>query len=309
MPRAAIDIGSNSVLLTVMGPDGEVLHDEARVVGLGKGLGDRGLFKPETMKKAEDALAEFVHTAQRLGVDPWEIKAVATSAARRAMNAETFFAKLTRKHGLRVRIISGDEEARLTWLGVKHDLQLPASAQVGPLLVVDLGGGSTEMVFGSRDTVTTRTSLEIGSVRLTEHYLLSEASSGTGTGTYDPQQLPALRKHVDMELSKVSFDPIPKAVVGVAGTVTTLAAMSQRLERYDGNAVHGSLLTRNSLQHFIDALLVASPADRLALAAVSPERADYLLAGAVILERVLHAARRQQMIVSDRGLRYGLLAR
>jgi exopolyphosphatase/guanosine-5'-triphosphate,3'-diphosphate pyrophosphatase len=295
MARAAIDIGSNSLLLTVVDDDGRVLHDEARVVGLGRGLGDRGLFAPDRMKAAEEVLTSYVTTAQKLGVDPWAIKAAATSAARRAMNAETFFARLTQRLKLRVRIISGDEEARLTWLGVRSGMELPS----GPVLAVDLGGGSTELVLGTGSRVISRVSLEIGSVRLTEAWL--------GTGVVDPGRLPHLRKQVDLALAGVHLDPQPRTVVGVAGTATTLAAMGLGLQRWDADAVHGARLTRPQLSRFIDALLAATPEERRALAAVSPERADYLLAGAVILDRVLDVAGRPQMLVSDRGLRYGLL--
>jgi len=297
MPRAAIDIGSNSVLLTVVADDGGLLHDEARVVGLGRGLGDRGLFQPDRMKAAQAALADYVATARELGVEPWSVSAVATSAARRAMNAETFFARLQRKLGLRVKIISGDEEARLTWLGSQRDLVLPE----GPRLVVDLGGGSTELVLGA-DEVAERRSLEMGSVRLTEAFFTADAS-----GRVDPSGLARARQHVDMQLSTVSLTPGPRSVVGVAGTVTTLATVKLGLSAYDSTAVHSSRLTRAELARFVDDLLPMTSSQRRAFAPASPERADYLLAGAVILERTLAAARRQQMIVSDRGLRYGLL--
>jgi len=299
MPRAAIDIGSNSVLLTVVADDGGLLHDEARVVGLGVGLGDRGLFQPERMKAAQAALSDYVATARELGVEPWSIKAVATSAARRAMNAETYFARIQRKLGLRVRIISGDEEARLTWLGGQRDLQLPE----GPRLVVDLGGGSTELVLGHHDEAAERRSLEVGSVRLTEAFFAADAN-----GRVEPSGLARARQHVEMQLSTVTLDPSPRSVVGVAGTVTTLATVKLGLSSYDPTTVHGATLTRTELARFVDDLLPMNGAQRRAFAPASPERADFLLAGALILERSLAAARRQKLIVSDRGLRYGLLA-
>lgn len=298
MPRAAIDIGSNSVLLTVVDDQGSVIHDEARVVGLGRGLGDRGLFAPDRIKAAEAALADYARTAQKLGVEPWAIQAVATSAARRAMNAQTWFSRLQRRHGLRVRVISGDEEARYTWRGALRDLDLPA----GPILVCDLGGGSTELVLGDADRVVQRVSLEIGSVRLTERFL------GAPLVTADPAKLAQLRKHVEMEVAKVQLDPLPRTVIGVAGTVTALSAMALGLSTWDGSKVHGSSLTRADLSRFVDELLPTTPDERRALCSVSPGRADYLLAGAIVLDRVLAAARRPRLIASDRGLRFGMLA-
>ncbi len=264
MPAAAIDIGSNSVLLTVVADDGGLLHDEARVVGLGKGLGDRGLFQPERMAAATEALEDYVRIAKELGVEAWSIKAVATSASRRAMNAETYFARLQRKLGLRIKIISGEEEARLTWLGSQRDLEVPE----GPRLVIDLGGGSTEMVLGEGPSIHHRVSLEVGHVHL---------------------------------------DPAPRTVVGVAGTVTTLATMRLGLPTYDAEAVHGSVLTRADLARFIDQLLPTTTEQRVEMVPSAPKRADYLLAGALILDAALAHARRQQMLVSDRGIRYGLL--
>ena len=298
MPRAAIDIGSNSVLLTVIDDDGRLLHDEARVVGLGRGLGDRGLFAPDRIKAAEQALSDYVRTAQRLGVEPWAIEAVATSAARRAMNAQTWFSRVQRRLGLRIRVVSGDEEARLTWLGALRELAVPS----GPVLVVDLGGGSTELVLGEADRVMQRVSLEIGSVRLTEEFL------GPSYGTANPSDLARMRNHIEVEVAKVDLSPAPRTVIGVAGTVTTLCAMALGLTSWSAERVHGQPLTRAELARFVDLLLPLGPDDRRSAARVSPERADYLLAGAVVLDRILSVAGRPKLVASDRGLRYGLLA-
>jgi exopolyphosphatase / guanosine-5'-triphosphate,3'-diphosphate pyrophosphatase len=298
MPRAAIDIGSNSLLLLVVDDDGRILHDEARVVGLGRGLGDRGLLAPDRMAAAEDVLRAYLQTAALHGVEPWAVRAVATSAARRAMNAQTWTARVQRDLGLRVRVVSGEEEARLTWLGAMRDLPLPE----GPLLVVDLGGGSTEIVLGEGDRVHQRVSLEVGSVRLTERFL------GSGAGAYDPVGLGRLRAHVDAELARVKLEPTPRTVVGVAGTVTTLAAMVLGLTTWDAERVHATRLSRLDLAKCSDRLLPAGPEARRALVPAAPDRADYLLAGAAVLDRVLAAARRSQLTVSDRGLRFGLVA-
>ncbi|MFT4626173.1 MAG: exopolyphosphatase/guanosine-5'-triphosphate,3'-diphosphate pyrophosphatase [Myxococcota bacterium] len=299
MARAAIDIGSNSILLTVLDAKGAVLHDEARVVGLGTGLGDRGLFKPDRIAAAEAVIDDYLAAARRHGVEPWQIKAVATSAARRAMNAETWFSRLMSKTGLRVRIIAGDDEARLTWLGALRDLDIAP----GPVLVVDLGGGSTELVLGDGDDLLGRTSIELGSARLTEAFL--GRSEG---GMPDPGGLARMRNHVDVVLGSVSLDPRPRTIVAVAGTATTLAATHLGLTAYDSAKVHGSQLTRTDLAGFVDRLLTASADERRTLFAVSPARADYMLAGVTVLDRVLVSARRQSMRISDRGLRFGVLA-
>jgi len=302
MPRASIDIGSNSLLLTIVDDDGAILHDEATVVGLGRGLGDRGLFKPDRMKAGEQTLAKYGEIAAGHGVEARSIQAVATSAARRAMNAEHWFRKVQLETGIRVRIISGDEEARLTALGAFRDLEVAD----GPSLVIDLGGGSTELVLSNGTEVLSRKSLEIGSVRLTETFLL-DGSSTWAPGVVDPAMLARLRDHVDEAVATFPISPRPRTVIGVAGTVTTLAATALDLDTYDSERVHGSLLTQAHLRKFVDLLLPATPEERRAMVPTSPPRADFLLAGATILERVLIASRRQHMVVSDRGLRFGLL--
>ncbi len=299
MPRAAIDIGSNTILLLVVADDGRVLHDEARVIGLGRGLGDRGLLATDRMEAAEACLRDFLLTASRLGVETWAVRAVATSAARRALNAQTWTGRLQRDLGLRVQIVSGDDEARLTWKGAMRDLPIPE----GPLLVVDIGGGSTEVVLGEGDRVYQRVSLEIGSVRLTEAFL-----GVPGPAPFDPVALARLRGHVEGEVARVKLNPLPRAVIGVAGTVTTLASVALGLPTYDGERLHGTRLTRLDLAKVGDRLLPLGGAARRDAVPAAPDRADYLLAGVAILDRVLAASRRAQLTVSDRGLRFGVVA-
>jgi len=296
--RAAIDIGSNSLLLLVRAADGTTLHDEATVVGLGKGLGDRGLFRPDRMDAALEVLRRYATTAQGLGVAPGQVRAAATSAARRALNSATFFARVAEQTGLQVAVIAGAEEARLTWLGALDGLPLP----LGSVAVVDLGGGSTEVVLGEGERIAFRTSMEIGSVRLTEEFF------GECPGRYDPRALSRLRARVATATEELEPARHPRSVVAVAGTATTLAAMNLGLESWDRDVVHGSRLTRADLRRFIDRLLASEPEERRTWAVVSPERADNLLAGACVLEGVLTALQRESLFISDGGVRHGLLA-
>lgn len=298
MPRASIDIGSNSLLLLVVGDDGAVLHDEARVVGLGAGLGERGLFRTDRMEAALEVLREYAATATKLGVKPESVRAVATSASRRALNATTFLERVRKDTGMTVRVISGTEEAELTWLGARQGLELPD----GPVGLVDLGGGSTEIVVGEHGVIVLRTSLEIGTVRLTDQML------DGGRGKVDPRALARLRAHVASVVAGLQWPSLPRVLIATAGTATTLAAMELGLTRYEPARVHGSRLSRAALRRWIDKLLDADPDERRRLAAVSPERADTLLAGACVLEQVLEHARRETLLISDRGLRHGVLA-
>jgi len=297
MPRAAIDIGSNSLLLLVVGDRGEVLHDESHVVGLGKGLGERGLFRPDRMDAAVEVLAEFAHKAVAMGVQPYEVQTVATSAARRALNARAFCERVAETTGLQVRVVSGEEEARLTWTGALVGLNLPA----GPVAVVDLGGGSTEVVLAENGASTMRVSVELGAVRLTERFF------GEDTDRVRPADLARLRARVTELVAPVTWPVHPRAMVAVGGTATTLACMEQGIVTWDRTRVHGFRLSRTALRRWIDRLLGADADDRRALAAVSPERADFLLAGACVLEAVCTAGHRDSLRVSEGGVRHGLL--
>jgi exopolyphosphatase/guanosine-5'-triphosphate,3'-diphosphate pyrophosphatase len=295
--RASIDIGSNSLLLLIIDEEGRVLHDEVRVVGLGKGLGDRGLFRPDRMADAQAVLADFAATATRYGVHPTAVHAVATSAARRALNAGTFFERVREQTGLGVRVVEGVEEAQLTWLGALGGLQLAE----GPVAVIDLGGGSTEVVLGEGDHIGMRSSLELGTVRLTERFF------GTTIDRYRPEKLAQLRQLVSDQVATLQWPVLPRSLVAVAGTATSLAAMELRLTTYDRAKVHGFRLTRAALRRHIDALLGAGPEERRQMSAVSPERADFLLAGACVIEAIVTAVHKDSVRVSDGGVRHGLL--
>lgn len=293
--NAAIDIGSNSILLLVV--DGrQVVHDEQRVVGLGKGLGDRGVFRPDRMEAALEVLRDYAVKVRELGVPADEVRVVATSASRRALNAATFYANVQKVTGLRVQVISGEEEARLTWLGGISGMDLAP----GPVLLVDPGGGSTEVILGEGGHIHQRVSLEIGTVRLTEMFL--------GYGTVEPQALARARAVIDEAFSGLRLDATPRSAIAVAGTATTLAANSLGLLSYDPALVHNSILGVGALRTWIDKLLAAGPEERRRLMVVSPDRADTVLIGACILLRALECTRRQAWRVSDRGLRYGVVA-
>jgi exopolyphosphatase/guanosine-5'-triphosphate,3'-diphosphate pyrophosphatase len=299
MPRASIDIGSNSLLLLVVDDQGAALYDAAKVVGLGRGMGHRGMFTSDRMDAALDVLSEYAETADSMGVPPAQVQAVATSASRRAMNAQSFFQRVKDEVGISVEVISGEREAQLTWAGAL--IGLPTAS--GIVAVVDLGGGSTEIVTGDPggEGVIDKCSLELGSVRLTEKYF------GMEPDRYHPADLAQLRAYVAQEVEKHGWEPMPRALVAVAGTATTLCAMEIGMTQWDAARVHGSRLGRAALRRWIDKLLDSSADERRAQAAVSPERADYLLAGACVLEAVCSSAHRDSIWISDGGVRHGVL--
>ncbi len=298
MPQASIDIGSNSMVFLVVGDDGDTIHDEANVVGLGQGIGRRGIFQPDRMEAAIGVFHRYAETAQKMGVDPGQIKAVATSASRRAMNSESFFSRVTQETGIKVQVISGEREAQLTWRGALLGLPI----EPGPYAVVDLGGGSTEFVVGDPGvgSLVEQRSVEIGTVRLTEKFLAHSER-------YSPADLAKMRKYIEESLSEVDWRVIPKALIAVAGTATTICAMELGLTEWDRSRVHGSRLNRAALRRWIDKLLFSTPAQRKEWAAVSPERSEHLLAGACVLEAVCTASHRDSLWISDGGVRHGVL--
>ena len=294
MRSAAIDLGSNSVLLLVREADGTVVHDEARVIGFGRGLGDGGTLDPGRVVLALEALGELAATASSLGVAPEAVRLGATSAARRAQDIDVFSRALEAQCGLRLEVISGEWEARLSWLGATSLLE----SGVDLLGLIDLGGGSTEVITGTADEIDTRVSLEVGSVRLTEGYL--------GTGIVDPQDVRPMEEHVSGVVSE-GVEGTPGLALAVAGTATTLAAMDLGLWVWDPDRVHGHVLDRKTLLHLRNQLLAADAGQRRDLVKVSPERADHLAAGATVLDAVLGAWGLDVCTVSIRGLRHGIL--
>jgi exopolyphosphatase/guanosine-5'-triphosphate,3'-diphosphate pyrophosphatase len=302
MPHASLDIGSNSILLLVVDDHGRVLHDGATVVGLGRGLGDRGLLRGDRVEHALEVLTGYVAIARGLGVAPRDIRAVATSALRRALNGPTFLARVREQLGVTVQVISGEQEAELTARGALTGLRLAP----GPTLVVDAGGGSTELIVVKADpqlpgqlTILSRRSAEIGHVRLHERFFAA--------GPARPQAVARARSFIADTLRAQPLDPMPRAVVAVAGTPTALAAAELGQGSFDGNAVHGLQLELFTLRRWIDRLLHIDLDQCTALLPATPERAETMLAGVLILEQVLVLTQRTNLLVSSRGVRFAIL--
>jgi exopolyphosphatase/guanosine-5'-triphosphate,3'-diphosphate pyrophosphatase len=297
--RASIDIGSNSLVFLVVDDHGKTIHDEAAIVGLGKGLGDLGAFQDHRMAAAMVAFESFAATATTHGIRPEHVRAIATSAARRARNATAYFQSVKEQTGICVEVISGMEEARLTWLGGLHGLDLPNTA----VAVVDLGGGSTEIVMGlkSQGRVTEQQSLEMGTVRLMEAFGVAESDR------YEPPALDAMKTHIDQLIHSIDWSHSPSVLVAVAGTATTIAAMELGLRKWDREAVHGFTMKREDLAQWTRRLTKSTHQQRVEWAAVSPERADLLVAGAAVLEAVCGAAQVDSLTISDGGIRHGAL--
>jgi exopolyphosphatase / guanosine-5'-triphosphate,3'-diphosphate pyrophosphatase len=271
MRVAALDLGTNTTRLLVANVDDgrvEELHRETRITRLGEEVDARGRLLPVPIARVRNALTDYRRTAESLGAE--RALLVATSAVRDAENGEAFLGEIEWSYGFATRLLSGDEEAALTRRGV-GDLE-PGT------LLVDIGGGSTELVLDDFHT-----SLPAGSVRFTERHGEDVAASEEATRAL----LPALT---------------PETAVGVAATITTLAALDLGLEEYDRARVHGHLLTRDGAQAQLERLAALSLDERRRVSVLDPERAPVIVAGAAIVVAILDAYGLAEIRVSERDL-------
>jgi len=307
---AAIDVGTNTVLLLVAERrEGGVapLVERAEITRLGRGVDATGRLDPAAIAETVRVLAAYAAEARALGAV--DVACVATSAARDAANGAEFFQAARQAAGLTPRIISGDEEARLVWRSAWLDFGPQAGGRTagppaGPLAVLDVGGGSTELSFGDGPAPRGRRSLQVGAVRLTERHVRQDPIS--------PATLAALRAAARDALAPLrELDGVAGLasgrLVGVAGTVTTLAAVAQALPAYDAERVHGSTLLLAEIEHLLARLAALTVAERAALPGMEPKRADVIVAGAVVVAEAVRLLGFERLTVSDRGVRWGLV--
>jgi exopolyphosphatase/guanosine-5'-triphosphate,3'-diphosphate pyrophosphatase len=273
---AAVDCGTNSVRLLVSRlVDGRLVEVDRRLhlTRLGQGVDATGQFHPEALARTLDAMADFGAELDELGVTRRRV--VATSAARDAANSADFFTGARARLGVDAEIIPGEEEARLSYAGAVG--ALPDLDQ--PVLVMDIGGGSTELVLGSDGQARKAISLDIGSVRLRERSLHSDPPT--------PAEVAAATAHIDGLLDASGIDFAAVATwVGVGGTVTSLSALAQGLATYDRARVHGSVVSHRELDELGLRLLAMPVAAVTGLPTMVPGRADVISGGALIARRV-----------------------
>lgn len=301
MPRyATIDVGTNSVLLLVADrqPDGRfhAVRERAEITRLGRGVDKTRRLSPEGMDATLQVLSDFAAEARGLGAEA--IAVSATSAARDAENGPEFLAAARERAGVTVEIITGALEAQLSFTSAHADF---GRAAKGPLVVVDIGGGSTEFIYGdAQGQVSFRHSYDVGSVRMTERYVHSDPP-----GAEDRARVEA---HLRETFSTLPPCPPGAQLVGIAGTVTTLYTVRHAIDPYDPERVQGGELTLAELDELADMLCRRPVDERQALPGLQPKRADVIPAGALILRECLRALKLERCLVSDRGLRWGLLA-
>lgn len=303
---AVIDVGTNTLILLiarVKGKQIEVLHDEAVVTRLGQGLTENHFFLSDAMKRSRETICAFKKTCDAKKVK--KIYAVGTAACRIAANTQVFIDSVKEACGIVIKVITGDEEAELSFKAVLKDF----SQKDKKIIAVDIGGGSTEIITGpvnaKKLSPETAISLPLGSVRLTEQFV-----------TNDPipeEQFKRLHTSIRNDLAdelddfySEPIDPKKYVLVATAGTATTLAALDRKVKKYDPTKIHGKPLKQANLEAIIQQLIPLKVQDRQKLPGMEPLRADVILAGALLLLEILKFFKKDEAIISDRGLRYGV---
>jgi exopolyphosphatase/guanosine-5'-triphosphate,3'-diphosphate pyrophosphatase len=299
---ATIDIGTNTVLLLVAEVTGSgrlvPIVDRAEITRLGQGVDRARSLAPEAIERTLDCLSRYATAIAESGAT--RVGVVGTSAMRDAgkrHDPNGFIERATKILGVTPRVVSGDEEASLAFAGGLLDLGLE-----GDVTAFDVGGGSTELIRGdakpSATAVRERTSLDVGSVRLFERHVRADPPSS--------MEMAVVRAFALDQLLGVPAPPAGRPLVGMAGTVTTLAAVARGIDPYDPAKVHGVRLLASELAAVGRRLTELPLAERKSVPGLEPKRADVIPVGAAIVEAILAWARADEVIVSDRGVRWGL---
>ncbi len=298
---AAIDIGTNSIRSIVVEtrPRGDfhILDDEKAMVRLGEGLTQMGEIAPPAWQRAREALARMLKIQQGYGVSA--VEAVATSAVRRAGNGKAFIAAMKEELGLEIRVISGDEEAELAFLSARNSFEMDHQR----FALVDIGGGSAEIVTTMGAHIEDIFSLELGAVVLTEQFLPNDPVSDG--------ELKRLRKHIRASLKKTVADrgmPV-QSIIGSGGGMTTIAAMAMAQRNEQFNSVQGYEVLRSEVVHLLAMLQRKTLKERRSVSGLSPERADIIIAGITVVDELMRFFGANILRVNERGIRHGLILR
>lgn len=295
---AGIDIGTNTFRLLVAEMDGagplREIGSAKETTRLGEGFSIKKAFLPAALERSVAALKRFKEVLQKYRVD--DLIVVGTSAVREAENRDIFLQEVKRQTGFEVQVISGEEEALCTFLGVNLVIQ----NQTEPMLVIDIGGGSTEFIGAEGDSPNFLLSTELGVVHLTEKHLKSDPPT--------PEELKSLRLAIDKVVKPIGYHFPPKGLlVGTAGSITTLAAIDQKMTAYDPKKINGYPLSRASLERIFKELCVMPLEERRKTLGLEKGREDIILTGALILLAVMELFGYDPVYVSDYGLREGIL--
>ena len=307
MILAGIDIGTNTLRLLVAetGPDSfHEIYADRKITRLGQDLDLNGMLTSDAQDRALKALGDFAEKIRRHAA--FHTAAIGTSALRNASNSSAFIHAVKKKTGIDVTVISGEEEARLTLLGVAHTLSGDGKQKkINPLsssTVIDIGGGSTEIITTRLGETPVSVSLPLGAVYLTERCIKHDPPAAEEVALLRRM----VREKLDRHAAMIQPD-LAGILVGTAGTITTLAAIDQGLLEYDSARINRSALTSDSIDKIIGVLSMSSLEERRMIRGLEPGREDIILAGAVILQEIIRGFGYTSMLVSDWGLREGIV--
>ena len=290
---AAIDLGTNSTRLLVADvEDGRIadLERDMRVTRLGDGVDERGRLLPVPVARVRNVLSDYRRRLEALGAE--RTLAIATSAVRDADNGEAFLGEVEWSYGFTTQLLSGHDEAMLMFRGVTSERALTEGT-----VIVDVGGGSTELVAGGPDGVHWHDSLDVGSVRLTERFLHSDPPSSAEVDDAVTAVRALLAERVPDEIRTRT-----RSAVGVAGTITSLAALALGLDEYDRERVHGFQLSANALNDQLERLAGAPVAERRTMRPLDPDRAPVIVGGALVAREVLSYFQLDGLEISERDI-------
>jgi exopolyphosphatase/guanosine-5'-triphosphate,3'-diphosphate pyrophosphatase len=294
---AVIDVGTNSVKFHVgeLEPDGtwRTVADRAEVTRLGEGLDDTGRLGEAPIARTADAIADMAAEAERDGVEG--IAAVGTAGMRIASNAGDLVETVKERTGVEIEVIPGEEEARLAYVAATSGLGVSG----GNLVAFDTGGGSSQFTFGAPGRIEEQFSVNVGAARFTEQFGLDKAVPA--------ETVAEARAGIGADLSRLDGRPRPDLLVGMGGGITNMAAVKHRLERYDPEVVQGTRLDAAEVDRQIELYRTRSADDRREIVGLQPKRAEVMLAGGCIVRTVLDKLGQDALVVSDRGLRHGLI--
>ncbi|MFD0315456.1 Ppx/GppA phosphatase family protein [Streptomyces flavalbus] len=304
---AAIDCGTNSIRLLVADCDpatGELVDLDRRmtIVRLGQGVDRTGRLAPEALERTFAACREYAAVIKEHGAE--RLRFVATSASRDAENREDFVRGVLDILGVEPEVISGDQEAEFSFTGATRELT-GRTDLTRPYLVVDIGGGSTELVVGDEGVRAAR-SVDIGCVRMTERHLVRD---GEVSDPPTEEQIAAMRADIVAALDLAEEQvPLREAhtLVGLAGSVTTVSAIAQELPEYDSTAIHHSRVPRTRVREITDWLLHSTHAERAAVPSMHPGRVDVIAAGALILLTIMERVGAEEVVVSEHDILDGI---
>ncbi|HEY5535164.1 MAG TPA: Ppx/GppA phosphatase family protein [Ignavibacteria bacterium] len=297
MNFATIDVGSNSILLYIAEKrtDGKfsLVYDSSEITRLGEGLSTTGVLSESAIERSLVVIKHFVEQMKKYNVSDYA--AVGTMALRTAKNASVFIKNVREKCGIEINVISGDEEARLSYLAVKSGMELGS----GTTVIFDVGGGSTEFILGEGDNIIKKFSINLGTIRFTEKYFKSDPVT--------PDELKSAEDAIKEEIKSIELIPGVLSLVGIGGTVTNITSVMHKFETYDPDIAQSSIITYEEILRQIALYSGLKLEERKKIIGLQPKRADVIISGALIIKNILGKTGLNSFRASDKGIRHGLM--